>query len=701
MGELMSDIEVIYEALKDFVDSTEKDWNYITPVELEKKDKKNLFLLDIRKPEDFKEGHIKGATNIFWLELLEPENLKKLPTDKTIVLICYVGHTSSQALVLLRLLGFDVIALKFGMGKSPVEGVPVAGWLDYGFETTREGKIASRVFVREFIAHRPIKIDSVTIRELVGEFFKFIEWAAKSSYPQQQFGNVRGIVIKEVEIESVIGSKIPVIVRIDSKPDSSSSLVNAGGAGTITKGGIKYAAIFINVNGKYNAEAFLDNRSEVEDKLGDRIYHELTHIADVRKGEPSGGRVFDHIPDSLEVDIPTYLNHPAEVRAYMREVVNQVRRIVLDNMKGYSVSEAVSVALSSSKTWEWIKEYLSDKNKKIILDAVYRSVSEIYGDSRKVAGLVEPPPAMVEAISNWAEAMYSLHMTDVLSKYAEHLKEMMKMYQDGINNPVDKSLMDDPSQAMTPEYFKDNLDKAQKEYDRARTDADNYLLRAKSYPGLKMQRWKRAIKKFRVDATGWRYKSVLDRAKPESLALADKFFGMVNVELTTGDLQGKSKAYWMGSKSLIRISVGENIRDEVEHELTHWAQSYLDIALKIPDFGRPPRDIRTPQIKQAPKGDLKKILTKQGINPDEFHSLDDIEFYTDLAGEIRWFKSLCHKFDINAIYGSKKEMLKVFVGISEPPSGLDKVMSRFFITLKKHAPGKWKKAVNELAKEVL
>lgn len=138
--------KIIHEALQDFIKSTDERWNYITPVELEKMDKSDLFLLDVRKPEDFEQGHIEGASNIFWMDLLKPENLAKLPKDKKIVLLCYVGHTSSQALVALRLLGYDAVSLKFGMGKSPVEGVPVAGWLDYGFETVK-GKTANNSLI--------------------------------------------------------------------------------------------------------------------------------------------------------------------------------------------------------------------------------------------------------------------------------------------------------------------------------------------------------------------------------------------------------------------------------------------------------------------------------------------------------------------------------------------------------------------------
>jgi len=128
--------EVIHKALQNFIDSTGDDWNYILPEELEKNPSK-YFLLDVRKPDAFKEGHIKGAKNIFWMDLLKPENLAKLPKNKRIIVICYVGHTASQIMVALRLLGYKASTLKFGMGKSPVKGVPVAGWLDYGFDVVK------------------------------------------------------------------------------------------------------------------------------------------------------------------------------------------------------------------------------------------------------------------------------------------------------------------------------------------------------------------------------------------------------------------------------------------------------------------------------------------------------------------------------------------------------------------------------------
>lgn len=132
---------MLLDNLRNFVKNTETDWNYITPVEFYNEyysKKKDFFLVDLRRKNDFDEFHIKGATNIFWLDLLKDESLALLPKNKKIFLICYLGHTSSQALVLLKLLGYDVTSIKFGYGKSPVFGVPVAGWLDYNFPVIKK-----------------------------------------------------------------------------------------------------------------------------------------------------------------------------------------------------------------------------------------------------------------------------------------------------------------------------------------------------------------------------------------------------------------------------------------------------------------------------------------------------------------------------------------------------------------------------------
>jgi rhodanese-related sulfurtransferase len=127
--------------LRDYLHRTKDDWNYITPLDFYNKyylTKKDYFLIDLRSEAEYNKMHVKGARNMFWMNVLDEKNLAKLPKDKPIFLICYVGHTSSQVLTLLKMLGYNVTSIKYGYGLSPVQGVPVAGWLDYGLPIVRQ-----------------------------------------------------------------------------------------------------------------------------------------------------------------------------------------------------------------------------------------------------------------------------------------------------------------------------------------------------------------------------------------------------------------------------------------------------------------------------------------------------------------------------------------------------------------------------------
>jgi len=75
------------------------------------------FILSIRSAEHYALGHIPGAINIGLGSLFTEENLAKLPEDKNqqIVVVCYTGHTASQATVLLNLNGYNATALMWGM----------------------------------------------------------------------------------------------------------------------------------------------------------------------------------------------------------------------------------------------------------------------------------------------------------------------------------------------------------------------------------------------------------------------------------------------------------------------------------------------------------------------------------------------------------------------------------------------------------
>ena len=76
---------------------------------------KSAFVLDIRAAAHYQSGHIAGAVNVPLQDLATQENLKKLPTNQQIVIVCYDGHASSQAARLLNQLGYDTVALRDGM----------------------------------------------------------------------------------------------------------------------------------------------------------------------------------------------------------------------------------------------------------------------------------------------------------------------------------------------------------------------------------------------------------------------------------------------------------------------------------------------------------------------------------------------------------------------------------------------------------
>ncbi len=86
----------------------------------------NVFVLDVREPDEFTAGHIEGAANIPIRTLAR--SLDKLPADKSmpIAVVCKSGIRAAYATMTLRLLGYpnvkDVVG---GMLAWEKDGLPV------------------------------------------------------------------------------------------------------------------------------------------------------------------------------------------------------------------------------------------------------------------------------------------------------------------------------------------------------------------------------------------------------------------------------------------------------------------------------------------------------------------------------------------------------------------------------------------------
>ncbi|MCS6828802.1 MAG: rhodanese-like domain-containing protein [Caldilinea sp.] len=65
----------------------------------------NIYLVDVREPNEYAEGHIPGAINIPIRTLAQ--NLNQIPADRPVLIYCKSGHRAGMAVAALRLLGYD------------------------------------------------------------------------------------------------------------------------------------------------------------------------------------------------------------------------------------------------------------------------------------------------------------------------------------------------------------------------------------------------------------------------------------------------------------------------------------------------------------------------------------------------------------------------------------------------------------------
>lgn len=92
----------------------------------DKIDTDNVYLLDVRTADEFKEGHIHGANNLdVQSSDFNHEAVSELPKDKVIAVYCGSGKRSALAAGKLSDDGFKVINLDGGMTAWKEAGFPV------------------------------------------------------------------------------------------------------------------------------------------------------------------------------------------------------------------------------------------------------------------------------------------------------------------------------------------------------------------------------------------------------------------------------------------------------------------------------------------------------------------------------------------------------------------------------------------------
>ena len=81
------------------------------------------FLLDVRTPAEYKQGHVSGAELIPLNEL--PAKMSRIPKDRDVICICESGSRSSVAARHLSSQGYKVSNMRGGMSRWIRAGLPV------------------------------------------------------------------------------------------------------------------------------------------------------------------------------------------------------------------------------------------------------------------------------------------------------------------------------------------------------------------------------------------------------------------------------------------------------------------------------------------------------------------------------------------------------------------------------------------------
>ena len=83
-------------------------------------------IIDVRTPQEYSEGYIKGAINIDWYANDFQNNIEKLNHQQPVVLYCRSGNRSGLAAEKLQSMGFTKIySLTGGMNSWQASGFPV------------------------------------------------------------------------------------------------------------------------------------------------------------------------------------------------------------------------------------------------------------------------------------------------------------------------------------------------------------------------------------------------------------------------------------------------------------------------------------------------------------------------------------------------------------------------------------------------
>ena len=119
--------EVINRHTAAYFDSITEDrgtWNMISfenALPMIEDNPEAVFVIDMRTAEDYEAGHLPGAVHIPYGQI--GEMMDRLPANRQLLVYCFTGQTSGQAVAAMQLMGFNALSVQGGMnfGWAPLE----------------------------------------------------------------------------------------------------------------------------------------------------------------------------------------------------------------------------------------------------------------------------------------------------------------------------------------------------------------------------------------------------------------------------------------------------------------------------------------------------------------------------------------------------------------------------------------------------
>jgi hypothetical protein len=267
------------------------------------------------------------------------------------------------------------MAKQLGLKTVPVQEVSYRSRSADGSREPRPSKVARRY------AARPIRLDRAAVQKTRDKLVDGLRrWVLRHRTEVEALGveQRRPLASAEITLDDVAGRPLTAEVHLLSKRDPSNPLSIVGaGAGKNRRTGRPTVIVFLNA--KDNARWFFQKGSVFPDYLFRTLLHELTHVADTFDAEKprdyEGGTKKLMAPGQPEVEWDDYYNDPMEVRAFMREIYEQVRENFPKFVEAFGETTGLRYALKSTD-WSDIKEHLTPRNKKIILKGVYTALQD-------------------------------------------------------------------------------------------------------------------------------------------------------------------------------------------------------------------------------------------------------------------------------------------------------------------------------------